>query len=704
MDTIFFLIFMKKKLTPMKSTQKEHVKKLISLIISTLILLGCQQNQPVNYLEESREDFDKRMEWWRDAGFGMFIHWGAYAVPAGIYRGEEIPGIGEWIMNTAQIPVAEYEEYVKQFNPRDFNADEWVQIAKNAGMKYIVITSKHHDGFCLWDSDVTEYDIIDFAPFKRDILKELSGACEKEGIRLCFYHSIMDWHHPDATGENFPKYREEYLKPQVKELITGYGDIGVMWFDGEWIEEWTEEQGKDLYNFIRNIKPGTIINNRVGKGRMGMQGMNRDQSYAGDFGTPEQEILSTASTFDWESCMTMNNTWGFKKNDHDWKSTQVLVHNLVDIAAKGGNYLLNVGPTADGIIPQPSVERLKEIGEWMKINGEVIHNSRTFPFYKEGDNIRLVTDKEGETIYAVALSWPGESLLLQSVRPDEGSEIRMLGSRISIDWNVLENGDLEILIPESLQEESNRPCKYAWTFKITGEALPLTNAPKIVTASNETGEQILFSDKIEVRIEGADPGVSVHYTLDGSDPAPSSPEYTAPITLEKSTTVTTKAFREGNKASFTAVTEFLDIGEKNIHCLNYAYYEGEWEQLPDFSQLEPVKVGYVYEIGLHPVHPRENYFGIIFSGKIHIKTPGEYTFYTESDDGSRIHVNGKMIVDNDGLHGMVEQAGKVSLSEGYHDFSVAYFEAGGGNALHVYMEGPGMEKQPIPNQILKPNL
>ncbi len=686
----------------MKPVKKDLVKQLIILIVSVLFIHGCHPKQPVNYLEESDGDFNERMEWWRDAGFGMFIHWGAYAVPAGIYKGDEIPGIGEWIMNTAQIPVDEYEEYVKQFNPEDFDATEWVRIAKNAGMKYIVITSKHHDGFCLWDSDVTGYDIMDFAPFKRDILKELSEACMKEGIRLCFYHSIMDWHHPDATGENFAKYREEYLKPQVKELITEYGDIGVMWFDGEWIEEWTEEQGKDLYNFIRNIKPDIIINNRVGKGRMGMQGMNRDQSYAGDFGTPEQEILTTSSTFDWESCMTMNNTWGFKKNDHDWKSAEVLIHNLVDIAAKGGNYLLNVGPTAEGVIPQPSVERLEEMGEWMKINGEVIHNSRTFPFYKEEDDIRLVTSKDGETIYAVAISWPGESLILQSVRPDEGSKIQLLGYSTPIEWNVLKNGDLEILIPENLREETNRPCKYAWTFKITGKALPLANAPTIVTGRNESGGQILFSGKTDVSIEGAETGVPVHYTLDGSDPTPASPQFEAPITLEKSTILTAKAFKDGNKASFTAVTEFLNIEEEEVHCLKYAYFEGEWEQLPDFSQLNPAREGYVYEIGLRQVHPRENYFGIAFRGKIIIQEAGEYTFYTESDDGSRLYINGETVVENDGLHGMEEKAGKVTLSKGTHDFAVDYFEAGGGNALRVSVMGPGIEKRPIPNEIINP--
>jgi alpha-L-fucosidase len=216
-----------------------------------------------------------------------------------------------------------------------FDAKQWVSIAKDAGMKYIVITSKHHDGFALWDSKVSDYDIM-ATPFKRDILKELADACREQGIRLCFYHSIMDWHHDDAQGArdpnydnrkgeanpNWARYRENYLKPQLKELLTNYGDIGVLWFDGEWVPDWTEDQGKDLYNFVKQLQPNIIINNRVGKGRKGMQGMSRDPNAAGDFGTPEQEVPATGfpAGVDWESCMTMNNTWGFKKNDHNWKS------------------------------------------------------------------------------------------------------------------------------------------------------------------------------------------------------------------------------------------------------------------------------------------------------------------------------------------------------------------------------------------------
>ncbi len=450
----------------------------ISLLLVGLLSAGCAAPAP-DHLNETQDEIDARMEWWRDARFGMFIHWGVYSVPAGEYRGETVRSVGEWIMNTAQIPVSEYETFAEQFNPVLYDADEWVRIAKDAGMKYIVITSKHHDGFSLWDSDVSDYDVFDASPFGRDILRELTEAAAKEAIPLGFYHSIMDWHHPDAQAAHFPTYNtseksnpnftsyvENYLIPQVRDLVGNY-EPAVLWFDGEWIPEWTHQMGVDMYGMVRTLKPDILINNRVDKGRQGMQGMTRtDQRYAGDFGTPEQEILEGASTLDWESCMTMNDSWGFKSADENWKSAEMMIHNLVDVAAKGGNYLLNVGPTAEGLIPPASVARLAEIGDWMDVNGEAIYGSRLWDHYEDGESVRYTN--AGGYIYAVSLGWPGNQVTFHHVLPESGSEIHLLGYEQPLSWSYDASGGLTVLLPNALQDENARPCKYAYAFRIDG--------------------------------------------------------------------------------------------------------------------------------------------------------------------------------------------------------------------------------------------
>lgn len=393
-----------------------------ALLVALLLLPSLARPQPA---PETREQRDARMKWWREARFGMFIHWGLYAIPGGEWNGKPVKGIGEWIMQNGAIPVADYEKLKDQFNPVKFDARTWVRLAGDAGMKYIVITSKHHDGFCLWDSKVSQYTVAN-SPFKRDILKELSDACKADGrVRFCVYHSIMDWHHPDAqsinqpgsynTGkgykpnENFPRYVKEYLKPQLKELITQY-DVGVLWFDGEWIPEYTEAMGHEVYSYCKSLNPNIIINNRVGKSRKGMSGMSESKESAGDFGTPEQEIPATGIPgADWESCMTMNDTWGFKKDDRNWKSTKTLLQNLVDIASKGGNYLLNVGPTAEGEIPAESVQRLIDIGDWMNRNAASIHNTQASPF-KRLPFGRATT--AGDKLYLHVFNYPKDGNLV----------------------------------------------------------------------------------------------------------------------------------------------------------------------------------------------------------------------------------------------------------------------------------------------------
>jgi alpha-L-fucosidase len=292
-------------------------------------------------------------------------------------------------------------------------------MAKDAGMKYIVITSKHHDGFCLFDSKMTDYDIMDATPFKRDIMKELADQCRKQGIKMCWYHSIMDWHHPDylprrrwekrsAEGADFSRY-VTYMKGQIKELVENYGDIGVLWFDGEWEKTWNSDLGNDLYKYVRSLQPDIIINNRVSKGRAGMAGTYDPEKAAGDFGTPEQEIPATGLGYDWETCMTMNNHWGWNKNDKNWKSTQDLIRKLIDITSKGGNFLLNVGPKADGTFPEESIERLAAIGEWMKVNGQSIYGTNASIFEKL--QWGRCTTKPGK-LYLHVFDWPADGKLI----------------------------------------------------------------------------------------------------------------------------------------------------------------------------------------------------------------------------------------------------------------------------------------------------
>ncbi len=343
-------------------------------------------------------------------------------------------------------------------------------------MNYVVITSKHHDGFALWDSKISNYDVIDFAPYGKDILKSLAAACKAQGIKFGLYHSIMDWHHPQAQANGapkydyqknpnseFPQYFENFLKPQLEELIYNY-DPDILWFDGEWINDFTHEMGLDLYQFVRTLKPSIIINNRVDKGRKGMAGMNRDdKKYVGDFGTPEQEILEGTSIMDWESCMTMNDSWGFKTFDDNWKSSEMLVHNLVDIAAKGGNYLLNIGPTAEGLIPRPREKRLKKIGEWLDINGEAIYTTQKLEKnYKQGESIRFTKKKKKPYYYAIALEQPQKKFIINHIQPKENSSIVLLGHEGKLNWTFDKSKGLIIQIPEEI------PGEIAWTFKIEG--------------------------------------------------------------------------------------------------------------------------------------------------------------------------------------------------------------------------------------------
>ncbi len=360
-----------------------------------------------------------RMAWWRDARFGMFIHFGLYSTLGGEWNGKAV-GSHEWIRNNAKIPHDEYIPLVRQFNPTGLDADAWVRAAKDAGQKYVVLTTKHHEGFSLFDSKVTTYDAM-ATPYKRDIMRDLAKACRKHGIRMGWYYSIMDWYHPDylprrdwesrdATGADFTRY-VTFMRAQLRELLTNYGDISILWFDGQWERTWTHAIATSLVDYCRSIAPDVIINDRVDVGVP----KDADASYAkaGDYTTPELVVPEKGMPgVDWETCMTMNENWGYSKADHNFKSVPKLVSLLVETSSKGGNLLLNVGPMGDGRFPQESVDGLKGMGAWMRVNGSAIYGSRATPFVNAP--VRITSQPKRLNLFME--TWRGGALTLPSLR------------------------------------------------------------------------------------------------------------------------------------------------------------------------------------------------------------------------------------------------------------------------------------------------
>ena len=347
---------------------------------------------------------NRKLEWFDQAKYGLFINWGLYSIPAGEWHGKKYPNIGEWLMHDAKIPVKEYEPLAKQFNPAKFNAEEWVQLAVDAGMKYLVFDCKHHDGFALYHSAVSPYNCYDATPWKRDPMQELREACDRHGIKLCFYYSqATDWHEPNGANndwdfppnarKDFDQYLSDKSMPQLRELLTQYGPIGLIWFDVPTLM--TPERSKRVADLVRSIQPDTLINSRLGPGHY------QDYESRGD-----NEIPYTVTPGAWETAATVNDTWGYKKDDHHWKTSEDICFKLVDIVSKGGNYLLNVGPDGDGVIPQPSQDILRQVGAWLKVNGEAIYGAGRTPFGAElGTPDPKHKDEYGRQAFTVNHAW-----------------------------------------------------------------------------------------------------------------------------------------------------------------------------------------------------------------------------------------------------------------------------------------------------------
>jgi len=424
---------------------------------------------------------------WQAMRFGMFIHWGPVSL-----KGTEIG----WSRGQ-QVPIEEYDALYNQFNPEQFDADEWVTLAKQSGMKYLVITSKHHDGFCIWDSAYTDYDIMS-TPFRRDILRELSDACRRGGIVFCTYHSICDWHHPDyplgspggrtrKPNPNMPRY-VEYLHNQTREIIEKYGPLGMMWFDGEWEEPWTHDYGKALCEHIRRCQPDILINNRVDKGRNGMHGTTAGDEFRGDFDTPEQRVGTFNRERPWETCMTICRQWAWKPND-SLKTLRECLEILLRTVGGDGNLLLNVGPMPDGRIEPRQADRLREIGQWLGRYGDGVYGTRGGPF-KPG-RWGAATCK-GQTIYLFVFAWPGEGdLTLPSIPTRIEKATALTGGNLH--WDQTNEGI-------TLRADSPDPLITVIELKVDGDALAIPSVAAVTAGAASSGKPAQASNVFQNKV------------------------------------------------------------------------------------------------------------------------------------------------------------------------------------------------------------
>lgn len=473
----------------------------VTMALSVLALLSAtaaaqERQRPAQGMPgEAKESRDARMKWWREARFGMFIHWGIYSVPAGTYKGEQIPGIGEWIQQRAKIPVAEYAGYAKQFNPTKYDPDAWVRLAKDAGMKYIVITSKHHDGFALFDSKATDFDVVDATPYKQDLLKPLAEACRKHGLKLGFYYSqAQDWHHkggsaigghwdPAAQDGSMDEYIRNIAVPQVKEILGNYGDIAALWWDTP--HEMNKERADLLLPLVK-LQPHIITNNRLGAG------------YPGDTETPEQYIPATGYPGrDWETCMTMNDTWGFKSYDQNWKPTEKLVRQLVEAASKGGNYLLNVGPTSEGEIPQPSIERLRAVGEWVKVYGDAVYGTSASPFKKYSFDGRATV--RGNQLFLHVFNWPEDGIKVSGLTT-KVEKVHLLRGGATAEW-ASENDERGVNVLKIAKPASPDPIATVVVVECAGP--PEVDPRSFATSPGADGTLHLRAGEAQINGRGA---------------------------------------------------------------------------------------------------------------------------------------------------------------------------------------------------------
>lgn len=703
--------------------------KHFSLFLAYSLCYFVMKAQPY---QPNWESLDKRPvpQWFKDAKFGIFIHWGVYSVPAWSPKGE----YAEWYQNglekhdSAIISYQKrkfgdlsYYQLADQFKAELWNPDEWAKLFEESGAKYIVLTSKHHDGFCLWpskDSDKSwgfPWNAAERGP-KRDLLGDLFKAVRKTSVHAGMYYSLYEWYNPLWKADH-AAFAKEHTWPQMQDLINTYKP-DVLWTDGDWSETAENWQSQKFLAWLFNespVKDRIVVNDRWGSGT---------RFRHGGIYTPEYQPDLDFENHYWEESRGMGYSYGYNREEDAWdyNSTQSLVLQLIDKVSRGGNFLLDIGPDAHGKIPPIMQERLLGIGNWMKINGEAIYNTVEWqrssqwgegnthykPKNKSGDLLLKLTvdpdpgyavkeifftyNEKENNLYAILPRYPdNKKIRLKDISLPAGTVINFLSTGSSLSWKQI-GSDVEVEMPEYNPNTIKAP--YAYVLKINNYGR-FTARPEVQVEYNLKN----LKPTLEIK---AQESAQVFYTLDGSEPSQSATLYSAPIKLSGTATVKAVAYRENALPSLVAegvVGSYswqkstpLRAPAKGLH---YRCYELEPRSVKDMEGLTPAKSGVTPLITAN-ITSRKEYCGLRFDGYFKADEDALYTFYLSSDDGSCLWIDGKQLINSDGVHSNEEKAASVALRKGYHALRIDYIQYNGAKSLQLRYSKPGTEKEVVP--------
>lgn len=703
-------------------------KTIVSLLLACSIQSQAQPYQP------TWESLDKRPvpSWFTDAKFGIFIHWGVYAVPGWCTKGN----YAEWYQyglqtndtarqrfHAAKFGSKTYYDLAGDFKAELFNPDEWAKLFEQSGAKYIVLTSKHHDGFTLWPSKEADktwgfkWNSADVGP-KRDLIADLFKAVRKTTVHAGMYYSLYEWFNP-LWKKDPKKFAAEHTWPQMKDLINNY-QPDVFWTDGDWDASDEVWKSKEFLAWLYNesgVKDKVVVNDRWGSGIRFKHG--------GIF-TPEYQPDLDFEDHAWEESRGMGFSYGYNREEDAWdyNSTQSLVLQLVDKVSRGGNFLLDIGPDEHGKIPPIMQERLLQMGNWLNINGEAIYNTtrwKTHAQWSEGNReyknrsgdmlLKITVDPDPgyavkevfytynaatNALYAILPQYPdGRKMLLKDMQLPEGTQISFLSTGETLPWKQA-GAAVAITLPEYNPNKIRSP--YAYVIKIAGFG-KFTAAPRI---------QVTYDTRLKplITLTSSTEAATVYYTTDGSAPTMQSAVYTQPFSVEKPSLVKAMAVKTGslssNVSSLQVKTYTMQPALKNIKVqpgIQYRYFEADNFSMKQLDQLSPFRSGVAQQVGTSDKQRSEKY-AFVFEGYILAGKTGLYHFYTSSDDGSQLFIDDQLVVNNDGNHGMEERSDKAYLQKGLHRIKIYYYDNGGGNGLEVNYHLQGQTKMQIPASVL----